>query len=107
MRNTYPFVLNCLLQISDQLKYVKGACKPTKTLFISNVSEEVTEECIIALFNKYDEINKFKSQPIKEGKKNFTATIEMNSEDTVSLKRKRLKMAKNWKKLEKIGKKSV
>ncbi|KEG00301.1 polypyrimidine tract-binding protein, putative [Plasmodium vinckei vinckei] len=70
--------------MSDQLKYVKGACKPTKTLFISNVSEEVTEECIIALFNKYDEINKFKSQPIKEGKKNFTATIEMNSEDTAT-----------------------
>ncbi|CRH01069.1 polypyrimidine tract binding protein, putative [Plasmodium relictum] len=67
--------------VADQVKYIKGACKPTKTLFISNVNEEVNEECIVNLFNKYGEINKLKFQPIKEGKKHLMITVEMNSED--------------------------
>ncbi|GAW81955.1 polypyrimidine tract binding protein [Plasmodium gonderi] len=70
--------------IADQAKYIKGACKPTKTLFISNVSEEVTEECIMNLFMKYGEIKKLKIQPIKEGKKHITITVELSSEDTAT-----------------------
>ncbi|SCP05196.1 polypyrimidine tract-binding protein, putative [Plasmodium ovale] len=67
--------------LADQAKYIKGACKPTKTLFISNVSEEVNEHCIMTLFSKYDEIKKWKFQPVKEGKKHLTITVELNSED--------------------------
>ncbi|SBS87440.1 polypyrimidine tract binding protein [Plasmodium malariae] len=70
--------------MADQVKYIKGACKPTKTLFISNVSEDVNEECIVNLLNKYGEINKLKFQPIKEGKKHLTITVELNSEDSVN-----------------------
>ncbi|SBT79843.1 polypyrimidine tract binding protein, putative [Plasmodium malariae] len=70
--------------MSDQVKYIKGACKPTKTLFISNVSEDVNEECIVNLLNKYGEINKLKFQPIKEGKKHLTITVELNSEDSAT-----------------------
>ncbi|KJP88929.1 hypothetical protein AK88_01423 [Plasmodium fragile] len=69
--------------LADQAKYIKGACKPTKTLFISNVSEEVTEECMMNLFMKYGEIKKIKIQPVKEGKKHITITVELSSEDTV------------------------
>ncbi|SCO68327.1 polypyrimidine tract binding protein, putative [Plasmodium vivax] len=70
--------------LADQAKYIKGACKPTKTLFISNVSEEVTEECMMNLFMKYGEIKKIKIQPIKEGKKHITITVELSSEDTAT-----------------------
>ncbi|EUD66333.1 hypothetical protein C922_03249 [Plasmodium inui San Antonio 1] len=69
--------------LSDQAKYIKGACKPTKTLFISNVSDEVTEECMMNLFMKYGEIKKIKIQPVKEGKKHITFKVELSSEDLV------------------------
>ncbi|ANQ09228.1 Uncharacterized protein PCOAH_00036350 [Plasmodium coatneyi] len=70
--------------VADQVKYIKGACKPTKTLFISNVSEEVTEEYMMNLFMKYGEIKKIKIQPVKEGKKHITITVELSSEDAAT-----------------------
>ncbi|SBT39164.1 polypyrimidine tract binding protein [Plasmodium ovale wallikeri] len=84
------YVEACLYTfLADQAKYIKGACKPTKTLFISNVSEEVNEHCIMTLFSKYDEIKKWKFQPVKEGKKHLTITVELNSEDIVIKKKKK------------------
>lgn len=71
--------------VTDQAKYIRGACKPTRTLFISNVSEEVTEECMMNLFTKYGEIKKIKIQPAREGKKHMTITVELSSEDAATM----------------------
>ncbi|SOV12189.1 polypyrimidine tract binding protein, putative [Plasmodium gaboni] len=67
--------------LSDQGKYIKAACRPTKCLFISNLNEDVNEDCVMNLFNKYGNINKFQFLPVKEGKRHLSIIVEMNTED--------------------------
>ncbi|ETW37930.1 hypothetical protein PFBG_01305 [Plasmodium falciparum 7G8] len=67
--------------LSDQGKYIKAACRPTKCLFISNLNENVNEDCVMNLFNKYGNINKLQFLPVKEGKRHLSIIVEMNTED--------------------------
>ncbi|ETW62805.1 hypothetical protein PFMC_01325 [Plasmodium falciparum CAMP/Malaysia] len=66
---------------SHQGKYIKAACRPTKCLFISNLNENVNEDCVMNLFNKYGNINKLQFLPVKEGKRHLSIIVEMNTED--------------------------
>jgi len=66
----------------DVEKYVKGACRPTATVFIANVHEDVTQEELTMLFSAYGEVTKFQFRPPKERSKKKMAVLEMNSESS-------------------------
>ncbi|CDJ59598.1 polypyrimidine track-binding protein, putative [Eimeria maxima] len=68
----------------DVEKYVKGACRPTKTVFVANLQEEVTEEEISSLFNKFGEINKIHfKKPKNEQSKTKLCVMELETEERV------------------------
>jgi len=66
----------------DVEKYVKGACRPTTTVFIANIHEDVSQEEIIELFSTYGNVLKFQFRPPKERAKKKMAVLEMDSEAT-------------------------
>eukprot|EP00922_Rhytidocystis_sp_ex-Travisia-forbesii_P005465 GHVS01007971.1.p1 GENE.GHVS01007971.1~~GHVS01007971.1.p1 ORF type:complete len:421 (-),score=76.14 GHVS01007971.1:121-1383(-) len=65
---------------ADMEKYVKGACRPTNTLFIANINEECTEEDITKLFVDICPINKFLFKDPREGSRTRMAMVEVPSD---------------------------
>lgn len=67
-------------QLDEVEKYIKGACRPTSTLFVANVSEGVNEDDIRKLFEEFGKVNKVVFKPPKEGSKTQMAVVSMATE---------------------------
>eukprot|EP00921_Rhytidocystis_pertsovi_P014352 GHVQ01023287.1.p1 GENE.GHVQ01023287.1~~GHVQ01023287.1.p1 ORF type:complete len:421 (-),score=38.60 GHVQ01023287.1:936-2198(-) len=64
----------------DMEKYVKGACRPTSTLFIANIHEDCSQEDVTKLFAEFSQIGKFQFRPPREGSRTRMAIVELASE---------------------------
>lgn len=66
----------------DVDKYMRGICRPTRTIFVANISEDVNDEQLTKLFSQFGSVKKFQFRPPKtETTKLQTAMLEL---DTVS-----------------------
>lgn len=81
-------VLTCndllFFQGDDVEKYVKGSCRPTRTIFVANLDEHTTEEEVTKLFSEHGAVSKFTFKaPKNESAKTQMAMMEMASEAEV------------------------
>ncbi|XP_026193575.1 polypyrimidine tract-binding protein homolog 3 [Cyclospora cayetanensis] len=66
----------------DVEKYVKGACRPTKTVFVANVNEEAQAEDVAALFKQYGQVLKITfKKPKNETSRTKLCIMEFESEE--------------------------
>ncbi|KAL8435697.1 hypothetical protein ACSSS7_002300 [Eimeria intestinalis] len=66
----------------DMEKYVKGACRPTKTVFVANVHEDATADEVSALFKRFGAVLKFTfKKPKNEASKTKLCIMELESEE--------------------------
>ncbi|CDJ38179.1 Neural polypyrimidine tract binding protein, related [Eimeria tenella] len=66
----------------DIEKYVKSACKPTRTVFVANINEAATTEDIIELFKHQGKVNKINfKKPKNENSKTKLCIMELESEE--------------------------
>ncbi|KAL8431940.1 hypothetical protein Efla_002777 [Eimeria flavescens] len=66
----------------DMEKYVKGACRPTKTVFVANVHEDASADDVSALFKQYGAVLKFTfKKPKNESSKTKLCIMELESEE--------------------------
>ncbi|OEH76060.1 RNA recognition motif-containing protein [Cyclospora cayetanensis] len=73
----------------DVEKYVKGACRPTKTVFVANVNEEAQAEDVAALFKQYGQVLKITfKKPKNETSRTKLCIMEFESEERVRLLRR-------------------
>ncbi|PFH32035.1 RNA recognition motif-containing protein [Besnoitia besnoiti] len=65
----------------DVEKYVKGSCRPTKTIFVANLDESATDEEVQKLFKEHGQVSKFTFKaPKNESAKTQMAMMEMGTE---------------------------
>lgn len=67
-------------QGDDIEKYVKGASRPTGTLFVANVPENATEAEIRKIFSVYGNVHKVVFKPPRENVKTQMVVVAMNNE---------------------------
>ncbi|KAL8271605.1 hypothetical protein Esti_004461 [Eimeria stiedai] len=66
----------------DMEKYVKGACRPTKTVFVANVHEDASADEVSALFKRFGAVLKFTfKKPKNEASKTKLCIMELESEE--------------------------
>lgn len=77
-------VLHAALQGEDVEKYVKGACRPTKTVFVANVHEDALADDVAGLFKQYGQVLKFTfKKPKNESSKTKLCIMELENEERV------------------------
>lgn len=66
----------------DVEKYVKGACRPTKTVFVANVHEDASADDVAGLFKQYGQVLKFTfKKPKNESSKTKLCIMELENEE--------------------------
>lgn len=66
--------------VDDLEKYVRGASRPTGTLFIANLHESVTELEIKKLFSTYGDVEKISFKSPRDNSKTQMVVVAMNNE---------------------------